>query len=427
MQEKVHAAETSLILLALLAALRLRRRPDVLSYLFCGLTTAVAVGTLMNGFACTLPIAAAHFLREKSARKASSLWTLLWLAMIAVVVRLWYPRPPDTGSRGVGPIVLHFVHLLFAPDRLKLGRLPILLGRLWSSDPVLFLLATLGILAWIAAAYRDRERRLRAVRGDLAVVLAFALPFLLVVGLNEETGTRTRYALPLFPLLSCAAAYAFSRGPVQWMSNLRGAALRTGSTFAAGAVLLAVPFALACHVAEARTRPDTLEKAAHWIERNVEPSEPIVITAYRDLPLLPTSEAIAENSKVSWRTIWSEHFAHAAPESIAGVRYPVFVLPGPRVEARQELAQDPLAYFARWGARYAVFDLGTPDPIVIKALSRIEGKAQRVARFTAFPEHGGRFGFVESWAEGSPSWWPYALTMWHLERLGPTVEIWRLP
>src|SRR6185295_11931912 len=50
----------------------------------------------------------------------------------------------------------------------------------------------------------------REARRALLVVLAYAIPYLVAIGLYERT--YQRFALPLVPFVACAAAYAVLRG-----------------------------------------------------------------------------------------------------------------------------------------------------------------------------------------------------------------------
>jgi 4-amino-4-deoxy-L-arabinose transferase-like glycosyltransferase len=77
--------------LAVAAAVRLRRRPDLTGYLLCGLTGALAVGSLQSGVAVLLPFAAAFALRERAERRWLEPKLLIPLSLMALSVRGFWP------------------------------------------------------------------------------------------------------------------------------------------------------------------------------------------------------------------------------------------------------------------------------------------------------------------------------------------------
>ncbi len=414
-QEKPHAAATSFVLLALLAALRLRRRPDVLSYFLCGLTAALAVGILHNGIICLLPLAAAFLLRDRREIRVSKGWIAIPIAMVALSTRLFYPFLFE-GIRGPALPAQAGADLLSLFQGAPCLRI---LGALWGLDPLLVTAASAGVLLWSFRARPDGARILDAVRGDLAVLLALVLPYLLVLGLFQ--GTLVRFLLPLLPVLACAAGFAFSRASSVCFSRLRSGRLHASLSAALGAALLAVPLWPAWHFARIRRQPGPLAEAARWIALNVDPREVVVVVPHYDVPLLPTREAIAENARLPYRTIWSEYLARASPESLEGTRRPILVEPGDRPDARLQLMRDPLAYLHRWGARYAVLDLSGGGAELLR------GKASRSARFSPARHDDDRDRGMVLFGTGYD---PLAPTAWSILRsraLGTTVEIYRLP
>jgi hypothetical protein len=74
-----------------------------------------------------------------------------------------------------------------------------------------------------------------------------------------------------------------------------------------------------------------------------------------------------------------------------------------------------------------VFDVTGPDAPTVAALSRLEGRAQLAARFSPHPEDDERFGAMLPNEDASDRLWPEAFSLLADERIGPKVEIWRLP
>jgi 4-amino-4-deoxy-L-arabinose transferase-like glycosyltransferase len=69
-----HAFAAPFTVLAVAAAVRLRRRPDLGSYVLCGVAGALAIGALQSGVAVLLPFAVAFLLRERPADGAPRPW-----------------------------------------------------------------------------------------------------------------------------------------------------------------------------------------------------------------------------------------------------------------------------------------------------------------------------------------------------------------
>jgi hypothetical protein len=163
----------------------------------------------------------------------------------------------------------------------------------------LYLLALAG-LVWAVAARGARE----------AVLLAFAVPYLLVI--VTWSSRFERYALPLLPFVTLLAAVALVRGG-RWVA----VRARLGSPWPgialAGAMVLLVAPQVGRVVAYHRllARPDTRMLGAGWIEREVPPGARIALEPYSlSLP-------------VARRQVWE------APETLAGLQRPApGVLPG---------------------------------------------------------------------------------------------------
>jgi hypothetical protein len=132
-----------------------------------------------------------------------------------------------------------------------------------------YLLAIAG-LAWALTVRGARE----------AVVLAFALPYLLVI--ITWSSRFERYAIPLLPTLTLLAALAVVQG-VGWLSE-RGA-LAPGpwpAVLVAGAAAVLVAPALGRVTAYHRllAEPDTRALASGWVERHVPPETRIALEPY---------------------------------------------------------------------------------------------------------------------------------------------------
>src|SRR5262249_27084934 len=133
------------------------------------------------------------------------------------------------------------------------------LGRaLIDYDPWILLLAVCGCVAGVMALRRGAHETRPGARSALLVVAAFALPYALVVGAYDVT--YERFALPLVPVLACAAAAG-----VAWLARSARVATR-GRVAAFAAVAALVQAAPAAHLAHAHAQVDTSSTAAAWLE-----------------------------------------------------------------------------------------------------------------------------------------------------------------
>lgn len=408
-QEKPHAASASLVLLALLAALRLRRKPDLRAYLLCGVAAALSIGMLHSGVIALLPIAAAFLMRDRKSSRASAWWILAVLSIAAVAFRALYPfffeglrDPVPETMAAAGPDAAGFTGKIVAGLRgAPIGRI---LVAIFALDPLLVVLGAVGI-----ALGCGRWR----IHRDLAVLLALAIPSLIVLALFR--GTLVRFFLPLYPLLACAAGYAFVRARDRVAA--RGAAL--GPVLACA--LVAIPLIPAFHFARIRREPGPLREASRWVVQNVGPPDTVVVVPNVDLSLPMTADAISLNALQPWRTIWTEYLADVHSEDLEGTRWPILIEPGRRPESRRELGSDPLGYLRRYRARWLVLDLSGGGEQLF------QGRAERVARISPAREDSpGERGLL-LFGTGFDPLAPSALRILGMRSLGTAVEIYEIP
>src|SRR5262249_50231585 len=150
----------------------------------------------------------ALILRGPPARWRSIVWVLLPLGILALSVRWLYPFAFASGGGGRAPEVAVragrlnlFGHLIFL-DQFRGAGFAKLFAALREYDPWISALGLLGLALAI-------PRRLPEKWRDLAVVLAFALPYALAAGLYART--YQRFAMPLVPYLCLLAAWAIER------------------------------------------------------------------------------------------------------------------------------------------------------------------------------------------------------------------------
>jgi 4-amino-4-deoxy-L-arabinose transferase-like glycosyltransferase len=467
-QEPPHALVTSTILLAILAAIRLRRRGDVSSYLLAGVTAGFAIGSLQSG-ACVLPaIAAAVILRERRsecAGRASAWWILATLAIVAVFVRWLYPfhfvgEPADLSlvDRHGEKLLMLSGHEVFL-DQFDGRGFANVLHALVCFDPLLLAAAVAGVVffaARIASTSRSTSRStntststttstttstsasapistspsarraLSPLGKDLIVLLAQALPYLFMIGIYAQTFER--FVLPLLPALALAGAFGV-RAAIEALS--RRVVLGRTATMALASSLPAIAAIPALRLAQVRAAPTTHDRVAHWIEANVSASERIVVVPQMDLPLFPNKSALAANARRPRRSDWLYYQTRMRPDQRRGQLFDILLAPAMNEGAIEQLQSDPLGYFRAHGARYVVFGLGSELVALARAHDALVKDAQRVLRVS--PERvdsGDAVSVVTRHPDRQPGEpifeRPYAFWLFDSRCMGRTIEVFRL-
>lgn len=422
-EARAHGPAAAFSTFAVLACLRLRERPTRHAYLLAALAAGAAIGTLQSGVAVLLPLLAAHLLRERTAPGAARGSLLAGaiagaLAVLALCVLVLYPftfrerSATDASELYMRPDgnAQFFGHTIFLEQFDGRGFAHVW-GTLAAFDPVLLALALGGIALWLAL-----DRRFTR---PLLVALAYALPYLVVIGLYERT--YERFVVQLLPFLACAAAWGIERL----------ASPRPRVFFAAAGAALAVPFASAIALGSLRRAPDTAEVAGRWIAEHVKADERVALLPYADVPLVRTRAAIddalglGEAPKLQVLSPWMNHQTRRV-ESLPAA--PRFDLRTPRVarKVERELAEaDPIAYFKARGERYVVVPVTASNGgwEVLTTIHRaMRERATLVARIPAGDG-------IPLDAGDSSSWWRRAWT-WSLlagdATIGDVLEIYRV-
>lgn len=422
-QGRPHAAVTALIAVALCCALRVQRFGRWSDWLAGWLACALAFAVLHSGLAAVPALAAAAWLRPRAPRRARLFWYALPLALLVLVVVVFYPYllPGEIG---------HWSRA--SPDKLQLGSHyvryskfdgsgfgTLLLGT-WRHDPVLLALAGLGLVCGAAQLARADPRlpEVRASLRQVVVIAAFAVPYALVFG--SFGGTLARFATPLIPVLACLASYAVlsaarALAPSGWWRLCVPAAC---------AAALALPTYAAGRLAWLRRRPDTLELAATWIAANARPGERLWVQPGTELPVDYTAEALRfdrEHARDPIRCFWTRDQLARGPCARPGA--PIYVLPDYGTEFWSGLARDPAATLAPLGrCRVACLrDLedryGGETDLLRRALM---SAGKLVFELPAIPDAGGgRASFLHHGEE-------FLRECLRAARVGPVVEIYAL-
>ena len=430
-QERPHGTAATFSLLAVIAALRLRRDPSIAAYALVGLASGLAIGSLHYGAFVLLSAIAAVWLRDERPARASAWWSLASLAIVALCVRWLYPFH-FTGNKGF----LSFERV--GSDRaLNLSGQPLFLDKfdgtgflaivsnLWSYDPVIFFTACVGAAFLVARLRRGWTSLERERRRDLAVVLAYVLPYFLVIGMYAETWER--FLMPLIPYLACLGAFGAKSAIAPLFARVSSARASVACRVSCALLLPALALVPALQVGRVRASPNTLACAAAWIRENASETDPIVVVPYVDLPLLHGDLALAENSKRPWSSNWIRYQMELTDAEKVGPRYEVFVVPKPRLEAIRALTDDPMGYFREFHARYVVIETGSEEFTMLDhAREALRRDADLVFRITPERVDAGRnTGFFQRHLQNVLEM-PFFRFVLEAARMGPTLEIYRL-
>ena len=437
-QARPHGASATLVLLGVLACMRLARRPTFVSALLAGVAAALAFASLHSGVALVLPLAAALWLGRRDGRPEVAPGVVRAVAAtvpLAAALLVFYPfllrgggaEALDLGGGGLQQSAHSVAWSAFD------GRGFLWVARsLWSFEPVVLVLALLGV-AWFrsgrsAAAGEPEACDARDASGcrDLIVALAYALPYLVVIGLYSLT--YQRFVLPLMPFIACCAAAGLAR--------VTGCLTpRAGGVLVAAALL--IPAAVTWRLAHLRAAPDTLEQAASWLEQHVGRDTPVLVAPGIDLPLARKPGVVRRDAAlphgirpdpwIDYQAALLERAGDDAPLFAAGCE--VFRAPLADRRDLNRLSRRPAEWLADTGAELFVVSLYDKKQSNLAAwLLREHGRdaSELVARFS--PERTAEYEHIPLAYHELPADDPlnFSLRMLRARAVGPTVEIYRI-
>jgi hypothetical protein len=433
-QEKPHGMLAAFLVLSTVAAMRVRERGDVASYLCFGAAAGLAVGSIHSGATVLSLFPAVFLLRDKRPGRASAWWILASLALVAVAAWLCYPGlfsgesapPPPPNPGAPGKSILDVSGHLVSLDRFRGGGFRVMFETLWSYDPVIFFTSLLGLAVALVALARRGVALEIGRRKDLAIALSFALPYFVVVGMYDLS--LERFTMPLLPYFACLATFG--------VATLLGAlARKIGEVSAAkkivsatAAILPAVALVPDWHLGTVREAPDTFARAAACLEKSARPREDrIVIVPSLDLPLLHGEASLRENAKHPMRSNWVRYQMQLGPGERVGPEYEVYVSPKSIAEAQRELESDPMAYFRDAGARYVVLAVeADATGLLARVRDVVRTNAELVCRVTPRAHDDGSTTVFLYRYLSDPWQLPFFRFVMQMECTGNTLEVYRL-
>ena len=413
-QERPHGALASFAVLTVVVAIGLQRHPRPATFVLAGVSAALAVGSLHSGLAVLPPLVAAYVLQRRGSGTRAA-WAGVAVLLVAAAVPLFYPfhftggEVIEVEERARDPVLDLSGHAVRF-DRFDGTGFYRSLGWLYSYDPVLLVLAAAGS---VAALLRARRSPGPGRRRSLVVALAFAVPYVVAIGLYGRTPER--FLLPLLPFLACLAGAALP-ARARWLAI----------------VLVLPPLGLAWRLGTVRSVPDTYARAALWLEEHADREADrvaLILDPNQDLPLLHSAEALAHNADWTWASRWVayQRGLDGAPEGSWDLRVPD--LQGLEGRSTQDLVAAPLAVLGELGATHAVVELvskGARSDVQRRIREALADGAERLHRVSPLEPDPGKHDRLLC-VSLAPWQRPLFLRVLEARSMGPTLEVYRLP
>jgi hypothetical protein len=267
-QARPHAPHMTFAALALAAAASYAAKPSVVRLVLAGLALWAGFASLQTG----VFLAPAFFVALLVARTS---WRGRLAALVVLGAAYGLAQPFHAGGIEFSSEGISMSNDGHAVDLSELNGRGVFAtwSALWGNDPVLLVLALLGVAVAIVTA-----RPPSGAPRTWLVGAAYAVPYLAFALLNEST--RDRYLIPLLPCLAIAAAIA--------VESAAKRAERRSELLGAGLVLaaLAAPVLHGLRYVFVARQPDTLQLAAAWLERQPNADQARIVTSpYVVLPL----------------------------------------------------------------------------------------------------------------------------------------------
>lgn len=424
-----HAMAAPLTCLVVVASLRLRARPTLGSFVLAGLAAGTALACLQNAAPAMFSLALAYLLRDGVGPLRRFLdWRALAIVGL-VFLAFWFFYPFLFVSASSESMAVESGQIRVSSQSVDLSGfngdgLPTLFMTLWYYEPASLVLAILGLVLFCLRIGRPDEPAPPGRGKDLAIVLAYAVPYAVVLALYERT--QQRFVIPLVPFVACSAAFGVLR-IVRALTRGASRPARRWVGVAAGLLALALPAYATARYAWIHANPHTLQQAAAWIEANVDrETERVGVHALYDLPLVRQRRNLVDDDG-TWRKViyspWQHYQAKWLPEDWSGERWDMPSLYPPGEVKLQEVIADPGGYIEGLGVRYVVLPgggLASQNPVVKGVRGAVSERGTLVA---FFPKKERMRPTLRLEGLDTPHYTAFLLTT---ENLGPALEIWRV-
>ena len=308
---------------------------------------------------------------------------------------------------------------------------PVVWKTLCDYDPWILALSILGALFVLVDAFARRGPRDSERAKDLAVVLAYAIPYLVLIGLYART--YQRFVIPLLPYLACFAAYGVARVVRAAGSRSNAVAHRWLAAVVLGALLTPQVFA-AIALARVRRVEDTGTRAAHWIAERLDAETDRIVLQYPlELPLFSTPASLAESNGTldDRKHPWHLYQRRLGDSPRSDTAWNLVQIPLETPALRDKFSADPVGCLRELHGTYAaidVYDEGRRPLILDLVRPALQEIGERVARFIPYGDETGNNLPLSYQDDEFPE---HAPTHWWWESLfarcaGPVVEIYKL-
>lgn len=425
-QARPHGAAAGLSVLTVWACILLAERASWGRYLLVTLFGGLAVATLQSSVALGFPILVAHFIGQRGAPAKSHGKLLLPVLGLVLVLLLAYPFLFTAAF-----MFLENKNLNVGGHKIMFGLMngqgfPILAWSLWSWDPALAVGGAVALVGACLAKLRRGSGPL--ISRDLGVLLAFVVPYAVVVGTYARS--YERFLLPLLPfvavLIAWSAAQWASRAPRQ--ASLAFSALFLVSLLVAGRLVLL------------RQTPSTLELAGEWVAEHVYsdaaagPSSvwllrPTVLPLYKTPASDQSDEAdkrMVEKRQLNWSSYQRDVLGNARP----GEAYDLRFMPLGGDGYWRQMTVDTLGYLRRFRrngfALAEVYELGRAHPGLNNLTVALRKYHRRSAVFGPDPVAAGIPHPLTYQEESNVPLFHRAWRVLWAERFGPKLEFFEL-
>ena len=425
-QARPHAAASGFVALAVAAAASLPTRPTLGRYVLMSVLAGLALGTLQSALALGPPLLVAHLLAQRGKPAQKHLLLFVPLVVVALSVVLFYPwllapAVETPAARIEDGLLIQGGHKVML-DLFNGGGFAVIGGALATWEPALAIGFALSVVVGLFSFVR--RRTLPAWKPATIVMLAYAVPYGLVLGLYARS--YERFLVPLLPFIAVFAAWGLMR------LAREGPRARVAA-FAIAAILVTTSTTIAGKLSYLRTQPSTIELAQDWLMARVDETSPRVWTMRpHTLPTLqkPAGEwederdhPIASERGLGWgsyrRSVLADH---------PGPRIGMAHLPVGRRKSLivDELRKNPDGYFARLTpgefVLAEVFTRGRYFPMLSVLTRELRSRYPVEARFDTGDGSEHPLGYQDpTGIENTPMAWRVLRS----SRVGPVLEIYR--